>query len=240
MQQAQVLTAFANTRLKPAPKTAVIMPPAGEIYGQLWDTFQSDVKRYGWPDFESVSYSGNPKEIPGIVDQLTQAGTEAIFYFGPTGKLAPLMQEAANRKWTPYLFASLRVAAREALSLPKEFSNRIFLANPSLPSDYDNKSIKEFQRLLTKYKIPKFYQVQALYYLATAKVFVEGLQRSGQKLSRNKLIESLESLSNFETGLTPKISFGTNRRTGSLGAYVLEVDLEKQRFKPEATWVRLD
>ena len=71
-------------------------------------------------------------------------------------------------------------------------------------------------------------------------MFVEGLQRSGQKLSRNKLIESLESLSNFETGLTPKISFGTNRRTGSLGAYVLEVDPVKRQFKPGAVWIRLD
>jgi ABC-type branched-subunit amino acid transport system substrate-binding protein len=171
---------------------------------------------------------------------MTQAGTQAVFYFGPTGKLVPLMQEAAKRKWTPTIFAPMRVAAREAFSLPKEFSNRVFLVNPSLPSDYDKKSLKEFQRLLSKYDIPKFYQVQALYYLATAKVFVEGLQRSGQKLSRNKLLLALESLSNFETGLTPKITFGTNRRTGSLGAYVLGIDLEHRRFKPGAVWIRLD
>ena len=239
-QQAKVLTAFAKTRLKPAPKVAIIMPPEGEIYGQIWDTFQREVKRYGWPDFETIDYSGNPKEIPKIVNDLTQAGTQAVFYFGPPGKLVPLMQEAARRKWTPYIFASMRVAAREALSLPKAFSNRVFLANPSIPSDYDKKSLNEFQRLLSKYNIPKFYQVQALYYLATAKVFVAGLQRSGQKLSRTKLIESLESLNNFETGLTPKISFGPNRRTGSLGAYVLAVDLEHRRFKPNAVWVRLD
>lgn len=240
VQQAQVLTAFAKTRLKPSPKTAIITPPEGEIYGQIWDAFQRDVKRYGWPDFETINYSGNPKEIPKIVDQLAQAGTQAVFYFGPAGKLVPLMQEAANRKWTPTIFASMRVAAREALSLPQAFSNRVFLANPSLPSDYDKKSLKEFQRLLKKYDIPKFYQVQALYYLAAAKVFVEGLKRSGQKLSRTKLIESLESLNNFETGLTPKISFGPNRRTGSLGSYILEVDLEHRRFKPNAVWVRLD
>jgi ABC-type branched-subunit amino acid transport system substrate-binding protein len=239
-QQAQVLMAFANTRLKPSPKTAIIMPPEGEIYGQIWDIFQRELKRYGWPDFESISYSGNPKEIPEIVNQLSQAGTQAVFYFCPAGKLAPLMQEAAKQKWNPYIFAPMSVAARESLALPEAFSNRVFLANPSLPSAYDKKSIEEFQRLLAKYKIPKFYQVQALYYLATAKVLVEGLQRSGQKLSRNKLLKALESLSNFETGLTPKISFGLNRRTGSLGAYILEVDLKKRQFKPGAVWTRLD
>ena len=239
-QQAQILTAYANTRLKTPPKAAIITFPQGALYGQIWDNFKSDAKHYGWPDFESIDYSGNPKEIPGIVEKLEKAKTEAVFYFGPMGRLAPLMQEVARKNLTPYLFSPMRTAAREVFSLPKSFSGRIFLTNPSLPSDYDKRSLKEFQQLLNKYKIPKFYQVQAIYYLATVKVFVEGLQRSGQKLSRTRLIESLQGLNNFETGLTPKISFGPNRRTGSLGTYILEVDLEKRRFKPEAIWVRLN
>jgi ABC-type branched-subunit amino acid transport system substrate-binding protein len=240
VQQVQTLTAFANKRLKSPLKTAIITPSQGEIYGQIWDTFQSEVKRYGWPDFESRDFSGDPKEMKDIVVDLAEAGTQAVFYFGPPGKLAPLMLEASKHSWNPYVLAPMRVAAREALSLPPDFDSRVFLSAPSLPGDYDKKSLQEFQDLLRKYKIPKYYQVQTLYYLATLKVLTEGLQRSGQKLSRSQLVEALESINNFETGLTPKISFGPNRRTGSLGSHILEIDLVKRRFKPGTVWIRLD
>ena len=240
VQQAQALLAFAKTQLPASSQIAIVVPPEGNLYGQIWDTFQAEVKRYGWPEIESADYSGDAAEIPEIVSKLAKTKSQALFYFGPPGRLTSLMKEAEKQKWRPRLYAPVRVAAREAVSLPQAFTDRVFLSAPAHPLDYRKESLAEFQQLLRKYKVPQFFQIQSVYYYATLKVLVEGLQRSSQKLSRAQLIESLESLSNFETGLTPKITYGSNRRTGSLGTYILEVDLEKQRFKPGAVWVRLD
>ena len=98
----------------------------------------------------------------------------------------------------------------------------------------------EFQELHKKYGLPKQrIAVQVSAYVA-AKVFVEGLRRSGRALSRVNLVAALEGLSKYETGLTPPVSFGPNRRIGVLGAYVVSVDLENRRFRSDAQWVRLD
>jgi len=48
-----------------------------------------------------------------------------------------------------------------------------------------------------------------------AKVLVEGLKRAGKKLSRETLMQALESIENFDLGGGFKISYGKNNRIGS-------------------------
>jgi hypothetical protein len=43
----------------------------------------------------------------------------------------------------------------------------------------------------------------------------------------------------YETGLTPKLSYGPNRRIGAMGAHMVAVDLEKNRFKAVSEWIEL-
>ena len=93
-QQARALLAFAKTQLSASPQIAIVTPPEGNLYGQIWDIFQAEVKRYGWPDIESADYSGNTAELPEIVSKLAQSKSQALFYFGPPGRLTSLMKEA--------------------------------------------------------------------------------------------------------------------------------------------------
>jgi hypothetical protein len=58
-------------------------------------------------------------------------------------------------------------------------------------------------------------------------------------LSREKLITALEKMHDYETGLTPKLSYGPNRRIGAMGAHMVAVDLEKNRFKAVSEWIEL-
>jgi hypothetical protein len=75
--------------------------------------------------------------------------------------------------------------------------------------------------------------------LASAKILVEGFMRAGRNISREKLIEALEGLYEFQTGFTPSVTYGPNRRVGALGAYVMAVDLGEQRLVPISTWIDL-
>jgi hypothetical protein len=59
-------------------------------------------------------------------------------------------------------------------------------------------------------------------------------------LSREKLITVLEGLYDYETGLTPRITFGPNRRVGASGAYVVRVDAERKEFALTGGWVKAD
>jgi hypothetical protein len=66
------------------------------------------------------------------------------------------------------------------------------------------------------------------------------LKRAGKDVSREKLIQVLEGLYEFRTGLTPAITYGPNRRIGAMGAYVVTIDLKKQQFVPVGGWINLD
>ena len=58
-------------------------------------------------------------------------------------------------------------------------------------------------------------------------------------LSREKFMRSLEKLYQFQTGLTPRITYGPNRRIGVLGSHVVTVDLEKKNFVPVGEWIEI-
>jgi hypothetical protein len=71
-------------------------------------------------------------------------------------------------------------------------------------------------------------------------VLVEGMRRTGRNLSRERLVAALEGLYDFETGLLRPLRYGPNRRVGTLGAYVVSVDVEKGSFSSVAGWRALE
>jgi ABC-type branched-subunit amino acid transport system substrate-binding protein len=126
---------------------------------------------------------------------------------------------------------------KELFNVPKRFQPHIFLALSTRPGDRTAAGVREYQALLAKHRLPKQHFASQLAAYSAAKILVEGLKRAGKALSREKLITSLEGLYEFDTGLTPPITYGPNRRVGALGAYVVALDLEKKSFVPVSEWV---
>lgn len=95
----------------------------------------------------------------------------------------------------------------------------------------------EYRALVEKYKLPTQHPAAQLAALAAAKTFVEGLKRAGADLSREQLVTTLEGLYQYDTGLTPKLIFGPNRRVGAAGAYIITINPETKAFVPAGGWV---
>ena len=79
-------------------------------------------------------------------------------------------------------------------------------AQISVPADITQDGVGEFRALHEKYKFAPRHTASQLSALATAKIFVEALTRSGKDLSREKLIKTLEGFYEYETGTTPRIN----------------------------------
>lgn len=62
-----------------------------------------------------------------------------------------------------------------------------------------------------------------------ALVFIEGLRRAGDDLTREGFIEALESLEDFETNLTLPTTFSEDRREGNNAARVVEIQEDLTR-----------
>jgi ABC-type branched-subunit amino acid transport system substrate-binding protein len=167
-------------------------------------------------------------------------GADAVLFLGTgAGEEADFMRAADADGWRPDVLLLGVLAGRElAASVPAGFAGKVFLAFPSIPSDLTPEGRAELTALAEKYKFPARHVAAQLSALAAAKVLVEGLQRAGKDLSREKLVTALEGLYDFETGLMPRLTFGPNRRVGALGAYVVTVDAERKTFVPAGEWVK--
>jgi ABC-type branched-subunit amino acid transport system substrate-binding protein len=167
-------------------------------------------------------------------------GADVVLFFGTgAGEEADFMREADAAGWRPDVLLLGVLAGRElAANIPAGFAGKVFLAFPSIPSDLTPEGKAELTALAEKYKFPARHVAAQLSALAAAKVLVEGLQRGGKDLSREKLVTALEGLYDFETGFTPRVTFGPNRRVGAAGAYIVTLDAERKTFVPAGEWVK--
>jgi hypothetical protein len=70
-------------------------------------------------------------------------------------------------------------------------------------------------------------------------LLTEALKRAGRDLSRRKLVAVLEAVQGFDTGLIPQVSYNADRRIGSMGGYLVALDLERKGLRPLGGYVRL-
>lgn len=237
--QARALVDYAALELKLAPLAVGIVLSEDAIFDGIAEAIRSRGEGRGWPAPRVVRLAKGPA-VAAQVAELKRAGVEALFYFGTNDSLAVFTAEAARVGWTPHLFLSGVFSGRAAFAPPPAFERRLFVAYPNLSSDRTAGGMRELGDLREKYGLPRGHQATQVSVYIAAKIFVEGLRRAGLALSRAELVAALDGLSGFETGLSPPVSYGPNRRVGTLGAHVLAVDLKGQRFHPGAKWVRLD
>jgi len=67
---------------------------------------------------------------------------------------------------------------------------------------------------------------------AAGTIMEEGLKQAGKQLSRAALVNGLEQLRGFKTGVIPPVTFGPNRRVGAAGSYVVGIDLPNKQYLP--------
>ena len=120
---------------------------------------------------------------------------------------------------------------------PAGFDRKLFFSFPTSPVDQSAAGTQEFRALADKYKLPAPNPAVQVATYSAAKVLVEGLKLAGKDLSREDLIRGLEGLADYQTGLTPPLTFGPDRRIGALGAYVLTIDLKTKKFVAASGWI---
>jgi hypothetical protein len=50
------------------------------------------------------------------------------------------------------------------------------------------------------------------------------------QISRAALVNSLEQLQNFQTGVIGPVTFGPNRRVGAAGSFIVGIDSGKKQY----------
>jgi ABC-type branched-subunit amino acid transport system substrate-binding protein len=237
-EQVRTLVDFAARQLKlDNPRIAVI--GAGDAHQkELQKAITEQCDANGWTAVAGFSFVPNRFNADAAARALKQQGVDALFYLSFQG-LKPLLEAAEKINWWPYILLPGAFIQKDILALPVGFQKKIYLSYPTLPSDQTPAGISEFQTLLKKHQLSVKHLTSQISALVAAKILVEGLKRTGKDLSREKFMRSLEKLYEFQTGLTPRITYGPNRRIGALGSHIVTIDLEKNNFTPVGEWIAL-
>jgi ABC-type branched-subunit amino acid transport system substrate-binding protein len=240
-EQARALVNFAAARHGAKRPKLFVVHHETELARASAAAAEDQAKKAGWGEgaIVRVAYARGPFDAAQLVRRLRQEGAELLFFLGSNGDDSALIKEAAAANWTPEVFMLGVFTARDLTGAVTEgFRDKIFLSFPTVPSDVSPAGMAEFRALSDKYKFAPRHVASQLAALGAAKVFAEALKRAGRDLSREKLITALEGFYDFETGVTPRLTFGPNRRVGAAGASVVTIDPVKKEFTPVGGWVK--
>lgn len=236
--QARALIEFASK--KPDVKTGgiFIVHLQNDYNKTVVEGMQQQSKLAGLPAAETVSYVAGGFDAATVVRQGKPLKRDAVFLLGSTEEALSFMREADKAAWYPNIFLSVGTS-QEILKAPPGFDQRIFIPFPTTPTDHSAESISEFRGFMVKHKLPNTHVASQMLAYSAARILIESLKITGRDLSRERFVNAVESLYEYKTGLIPPITFGPNRRIGSLGAYVVTINLKDSKFEPASGFIDL-
>lgn len=164
------------------------------------------------------------------IEQVVQKQPNFVFFFGAANEITACAWEMQRVGLHAALLTSVVMLGREAFNLPPFVAAKTYVAYPAAISRQEDFAafLNTMRRANVELRNPAFQTVA----YAAAQAFIEATKLSTRRLNRPTLISSLEGLKDYQTGVVPPITFGPNRRVGSVGSYVVGIDLEKKQYIP--------
>jgi ABC-type branched-subunit amino acid transport system substrate-binding protein len=238
-EQAHALINFAAARPELKESRLAIVHSENTLALAAATAMEEQARRIGWTAVIERAYSSKLFDAAAIATALKAEGVESVFFLGAGGEDAAFINAAAAANWTPHVFLLGALAGRGLVeTVPLNFKDHVYLSFPTVPRDVAPAGLAELRALQQKYNFAPRHAASQLMAFAAAKIFTEALKRVGRDLNREKLIAALEGFYEYDTGVTPNITFGPNRRVGAMGSYVVSIDPGKREFVAASGWVK--
>jgi ABC-type branched-subunit amino acid transport system substrate-binding protein len=235
-EQAVVLVEQAFKEEAEGNISLVLAGPEGDHIDSVIASVEDWLPKHKKNKPKTLRYRQSELNTAEIAEKLQTFSTDAVLFLGNQTELESLLIALDERKHRPRIYALSAFVPRQLSDAPEAFDKRIFLAYPTLSSDMSAAGRAEYQRLAELHALPHDHLQGQVAALAAAKLLVEGLRGAGHTLNRPGLVEAIEALYRYDTGLTPPLTYGPNRRIGAKGAHVMVVDLVKKSTAPVGEW----
>ena len=230
-EQVRVLADQAFDRAGDAGNVLIATPGTGQ-HDKLVKSATEQLRRVGDSEPSTVTYVPGGADAAALAERVRTDNAESVIFFGQQEDLISLLVALAVRDLAPQIHVLSSFLSRPLFDVPTAFNQRILVAYPTLASDISPQGRTDYQDLAKRHGLPTAHVQAQIATLAGARLLVEGLRRSGRDLDRTRLAESIEALYTWDTGVTPPLTYGPNRRIGASGAHILAVDLENETMTP--------
>ncbi len=219
------LARYAAQRLK-SKRVAVLY--VDDAFGQeLLGAVVAELKRNKLEPVLTVPHPGTETAFRPYIVRLQGANPDAVILLTYLVPSASILKEAEavgfKPKWlATNVQADIRMVALAGVSAVEGLIVTGFAADPTLPN---HSGAAKFRALLQKYfpgELPSGFNEIA--YVGAMQV-VEGLFRAGPNLTRERFIQALETLTNWDAdGLVPPITYARDDRRGITILYMTKFE----------------
>lgn len=228
--QARVLVDFLHTKTQNKKVRLAVAYADNDYDRDALAGLKTQAGMYALEVVAEISYVTGRFDAVKTVESLAAKKPDYLFFFGSADEINACAREMERTNLSAGLLTSVVMLGRGAFTLPPGIAAQTFLSYPSaLPNQND---FAEFLSVLEKARTPlRSPAFQSVAYAAT-KVLFEAAKLSRRQLDRTTLINSLEQIRELKTGVVPPLTFGPNRRVGSLSSYIVGIDLSAKQYTP--------
>ncbi|MDQ1333846.1 MAG: branched-chain amino acid transport system substrate-binding protein [Thermodesulfobacteriota bacterium] len=186
------------------------------------------LKKYGLAPVARGSYIRGTLDIEDGLDKILRSGAEAVVMIGTYDPCAKFIKTAKTMGFHPVFYNVSFVGANElARKLGRDGEGVIVTQVVPSPELEETQNLLwgagEYSELLGRYypdDRPNFVGLEAY---INARVLVEGLERAGRDLNRERFIDAVETIRNYDLGIANTLSFSPTDHQGLERVYFTRI-----------------
>ncbi|HRI38907.1 MAG TPA: ABC transporter substrate-binding protein, partial [Nitrospira sp.] len=169
----------------------------------------------------------------GIVQRLKREQVDGIIFVGDGDDFLVLAKALDRQHLSPMLLAPAGMVGQKAFSAPPRLNSKVVLAAAIDPPTEQN--LDELQKLAGKRQLHNLGFSRMAQ--GAASMLIEALMQVGRHVSRNSLVEKIERFREQDTGAGFSLTYGSQRRIGSLRVRLFRVAPDSSTFIPATDWM---
>ena len=211
-------------------------------YGYTFrDPGQKALKKLGLDWAAAESYKRGAKDLSAQVAKLRKANLDACLLVATPPPGATFLREAHKQGWKDTrIISSGPLTDEKYINLSGGVGEGVWgLSLWPDPVNSQDPAVVEYRKIMQQYgkdkdKTPNRYSLYGYFF---AKLFVEGLKRTGKNVTRENFIAALEGIQNWESGIAPAVSFSSTDHLAQNSGFMVEV--RQGVFRPISGWLTL-
>jgi len=178
-----------------------------------------------------------PADLSGGVRRLKDAGAEAIVLALYPAQARAVVAAKRAVEWQGRLVTVGPLTDEQYLQTPDGIAEGAlgFCYYPD-PEESEMPGVARYRRAMTSAHTGHALNRYSLYGYTFGRIIVEGLQRAGRDLTRERLVDALETVEGWDSGgVLPPVTFSRANHHAQQAGFVCE--LERGRFRAKSSWI---
>jgi ABC-type branched-subunit amino acid transport system substrate-binding protein len=181
--------------------------------------------------------TAQPEDALAETKRLQALGPDAVVMALYPAQARKVMEARASLGWAVRMVSSGPLTDEQYLDLGEGRSDGTlgFCHYPD-PETAQGRGLDEYRKAMKKYFPDQRLNRYSLYGYVFGKLVVEGITRAGKDPTRERFIDAMESIRDWDSGgILPRVSFSKENHHAQRAGFVCE--LEGGRFLPRTDWI---